>query len=284
MYQIHWGADRFEAGLRGQIERLGARPDYVMFFNDLRPERGFPAEAAEICRRFGAIPVVSQELWRWGDRRTGEGGRWLGAIARGRLDGYWREWAEGAAAFGAPVILRFGFEMNGDWFPWGGRPEAFVAAWRQVWKIVREAGADNVLFLFSPNVVWDPEREETRIPPYHPGDAFVDLLGLDGYNFGDGHSPWHRWQSYEEVFGASVATMARWPQPLLLAEVGCADDPRKAAWLAEFLEAFRADDRLAGFIYFNHHNPRKNEPDWRLESDPRSLEAFRSELAGPGRD
>jgi len=70
--------------------------------------------------------------------------------------------------------------------------------------------------------------------------------------------------------------MAQWPQPLYLAEIGCADGPRKAEWMADFLKSVRGDSRLSGFIYYNFADGKNNEPDWRLDSDPRSLAVFRN--------
>ena len=35
---------------------------------------------------------------------------------------------------------------------------------------------------------------------YYPGDAYVEWIGVDGYNFGDDHDQWHKWSSFEAVF------------------------------------------------------------------------------------
>ncbi|MEM6912271.1 MAG: glycosyl hydrolase [Verrucomicrobiota bacterium] len=275
-YQIHWRTDQFRQGIAEQIQALGAKPDYILFFNDLHPRRGFPSEAAQTCQEFGAIPVISQELALWGKRSQSL----LEEINGGQFDGFWRDWARAALAHGGQVLLRFGFEMNGDWFSWGQQPEAFVAAWKRVHGIVRgEFGAENVRFLFSPNVVWT-DQPLVQLEPYYPGDDFVDLLGLDGYNFGDHFDRWHRWQSYQEIFETSIETISQWNKPLLLAEIGCAHGPRKAQWLESFLEAFAQDERLAGFIYYNHGDGKNGEPNWRLDSDPDSLAVVRHYLQG----
>ena len=209
VYQIHWGVERFEAGLKKQIEQLGDTPKHVLFFRDMHPKRGFPTAAAEVCKKYGATPVVSKELWLWGERR-GKRNDWLAHINSGKTDAYWREWAKKAKAFEADVVLRFGFEMNGDWFGWGQQPEAFKTAWRRVYTIIRnDEGADNVQFMFSPNVEWDDTKKLTAIELYYPGDEFVDLLGLDGYNFGDSHSESHHWNTYKEVFEKSIEKMSR---------------------------------------------------------------------------
>lgn len=277
-YQIHWGIERFEAGLKKQIDQLGASPKYVLFFRDMHPKRGFPTPAANACKKYGATPVISQELWLWRERHANHS-NWLENINSGKTDDYWREWAKNAKAFEADVILRFGFEMNGDWFSWGQQPEAFVAAWRRVYSIVRnDEGAHNVQFMFSPNVEWDETRKLTAIELYYPGDEFVELLGLDGYNFGDSHSKSHRWQTYHEIFEKSIENMGQWKKPLILAEIGCADDPRKAQWMKKFLDAVKADSRVEGFIYFNHFDPNKGEPNWLLNSDPETLQVFKKAM------
>lgn len=284
LYQIHWGAESFEAGLKEQIELLGARPNYVMFFRDLSPHRGFPTQILEICHRYEAIPVINQELWMW-RKRQADDHNWLEQINQGIYDAYWTTWAEAASAYQHTVVLRLGFEMNGDWFSWGQQPEAFIAAWQRIHQIIRsKVGADNVQFMFSPNVEWDANKPLSAIELYYPGDAYVDLLGLDGYNFGDHHSAWHTWQSYSEIFEASIAKMSQWPQPLFIAEIGCADGPRKAEWMVDFLQDFTQDERLSGFIYYNFNDGKRNEPDWRLNSDPNTLKVFQNYLSKSNRN
>ena len=59
----------------------------------------------------------------------------LKAIASGHYDPYLSHFAEAVRAYGHPVILSFGHEMNGNWYSWGYRhtsPAVFVAAWRHI--------------------------------------------------------------------------------------------------------------------------------------------------------
>jgi len=63
------------------------------------------------------------------------------------LDGYLRSYARHVRAFRYPVIIGFGHEMNGFWYPWGFghvRPRTWIAAWRHVVTVFRRQGADNV--------------------------------------------------------------------------------------------------------------------------------------------
>lgn len=51
---------------------------------------------------------------------SGYEGRVLEAIMNGDYDKYIDGWAASMRTFGKPVLLRFGHEMNGDWYPWSG--------------------------------------------------------------------------------------------------------------------------------------------------------------------
>ena len=279
IYQIRWENDHFAQSLEEQIKELGAVPKHVLFFRDMKPNEGFPTKTAEICKEHGTIPVISQELWLYSEKKEDQDkSDWLGKINSGETDDYWRKWAEDAKAFEDEVIIRFGFEMNGDWFAWGQQPEPFKKAWQRVYKIVREdEGAQNVQFMFAPNVEFD-ETDLVQMAPYYPGDEFVELLGLDGYNFGDSGKEGEKWQTYNEVFEKSIAKMSLVEKPLILSEIGCTDGPGKAEWMRDFLERVRADSRVQGFIYYNNHDPKKEVQNWELDSDPETLKTFKTAI------
>ncbi len=160
IYQILWSPGQFERELDQQLAQLGGKPQYVMFFRDLFRERGFPLEAVKICDQRGLIPVISYEPAPWHAREDTGG---LGDIAGGDWDAYFRQWAQAAAGWGKPVIFRFGFEMNGDWFAWGRKPQQFKAAWRRVHHLFRQAGAENIKWMFARNVV--PENSAVSQHP-----------------------------------------------------------------------------------------------------------------------
>lgn len=276
LYQILWHRAQFTDQLDQALTTLapaGTAPRWVLFFRDLGANRGFPLGAVEAAHARGLTPIISLELTIWG-----RGGDYLQAINDGQYDDWFRAWGTGAAAWGRPVLMRFGFEMNGDWFGWGQRPEAFVAAWRRAHRLISDTGADQVQWLWSPNVLYGEQTLETGFTPYYPGPAYVDLVGLDGYNFGDHHSQWHSWQSYGDVFGPSIDAITTFPHPLLISEIGCADDPRKAAWLADALTAIEADPRITGLVWFNLDKRSEGEADWRLDSDPETLAVWRDWL------
>ncbi|MCZ6673767.1 MAG: glycosyl hydrolase [Verrucomicrobia bacterium] len=278
-HHVEWGVYEMLTRRYSWEDRLdqaekdfGIRPQFVLFFRDLNTGRGFPAERVENAHAREMTPVISLEISRWG---RGNDTGYLKEVTEGKFDKFFRQWAKDAKACGLAVILRFGFEMNGDWFPWGNQPESFINAWRRVYNIFKELECNNIQWMFSPNVLWAKRTAKKDLYNYYPGDAYVDVIGLDGYNFGDHYDKWHKWQTYEEVFESSIRACMKFNKPLYISEIGCADDLRKSAWIKDFLGKISKDERIKGFIYFNHFNPRKQEPNWRLDSDEDSLRIFR---------
>ena len=195
-------------------------------------------------------------------------------IADGERDAYILSWAEGAKAFQKPIYLRPFPEMNGDWTHWHGDAPTLVRAWRRIVGLFRQVGADDVRFVWSPNATDQPATPENRMELYYPGKDVVDVLALDGYNWGTTRS-WSSWQSFEEIFRVPYGRItALGPQPVWIAETACAEQGGpKHAWIADMF-ATQAFPRLAAIVWFNENK----EADWRINSSPRALAAFKEEL------
>lgn len=170
--------------------------------------------------------------------------------------------------------------MNGTWYPWsigvsGNTADDYRAAWLRMHSIFDDAHADNVRFVWAPNV---RTAGTTDFTTAFPGHDHVDYLGLDGYNWGEGAG--HRWQWPEELFSTSLTTLARLDsdRPILVTEVASADGAApddKATWIRRFFGIVEATDRLDGALWFQTDKER----DWRFNSTPQSLNAFRESTA-----
>ncbi len=268
VYEDIWNPAHYPAKLDACIRSLGSAPKYVLVFRDL--VRPFPVSI--IASRPDITFIISLELCEWEHPRE----KYLDRIVSGEYDSFFRKWAHDAASAKSVFLLRFGFEMSGKWFSWGGQPDLFRKAWAHVHGIFRNEGATNARWVFSPNVLFGTMSAEQDIQPYYPGDSLVDWVALDGYNFGDNHDAYHRWSSYSEIFEKSIRIMSRFPKPLLLAEVGCADDRRKPEWMKDFLSAVSRDRRVRGFVYFNYDKRSENEPNWALDSDSVTYSIFKT--------
>ncbi len=268
-----WAKDStYAAGLQSEINALGTSPSYAMYFVDR--DGGFPKDIVHFNAQRKIHTILSQELVRYSAR---DDFHTLDSILTGRWDGYFHRFAKEARASHQPIYYRFGYEMNGDWVVWGEQPEKFVKAWRRVWKIFKDEKASNVQFVFSANVVWDEKTVKADIVPYYPGDKYVDIVGLDGYNFGDSYSRKHKWKSFTDVFQASLEGLKKsFPKkPVWITEIGCAEGLGKADWIQDFFSHFNADPALSVFVWFNENKQYAGEPNWRFDSDMDSANKFR---------
>lgn len=197
------------------------------------------------------------------------------AILNGRHDDYIRSWAAGfAAREDGPWYLRPMHEMNGNWYPWsggvaGGNPDEYKAAWIHMHDLFTAAGVTNVEW------VWCPLVDDISGPfeDYYPGDEYVDVLCLDGYNWGTTDPAFGGWRSVESVFDDAYDRLtALGDQPVWFGEVGSAPEGGdKAAWTAELLSNSRYD-RLEAVIFFGLDKER----DWRVQTDPEVAAAIRN--------
>lgn len=82
-----------------------------------------------------------------------------------------------------PIVFRPWHEMNGHWFWWGDpncNPENYTALWQKTVELLRDKHKlHNLLYTYSPNQI---ENRDDYLK-YYPGDDFVDMLGIDMYDF-----------------------------------------------------------------------------------------------------
>ena len=149
----------------------------------------------------------------------------------GLHDAYLDQVAAAARAFPYVMYVRPWPEMNGDWTSFqptpagekehGGTPEEFVAAWRYVVTYLRDRGATNLRWVFNPTT--DTYEGTTDIRAIYPGDDYVDVLGLDGYNWGNTGLSWGQWRTFEDIYREQYDRLvALHPTaPVWICEVGC---------------------------------------------------------------
>ncbi len=209
----------------------------------------------------------------------------------GAHDAYLRTIGRLAAQYPYPIYVRPWPEMNGDWQPYqptargqqpyGGTPAEFVSAWRHVVDTVRAAGGTRVRWVFNPYAATYPGATDVR--SLWPGRGYVDVLGMDGYNWGGGPAPW---QSFGEVFAGIYSELSALDPalPIWVCETAsrepAVDDgavalpgESKRAWVADMF-AQQGFSRIEALVWFDE----RKERDWRFDSSPGALAAFRGAL------
>jgi mannan endo-1,4-beta-mannosidase len=199
----------------------------------------------------------------------------VASIAAGGSDAYLRSYADAVVAFGHPVILSFGHEMNGTWYPWGyghASPAMFVAAWRHVVRVFRAAGAANVSWLWAVNSI-EGEGAASSLSQWWPGAAWVTWTGIDGYYY-------QATDTFGSVFGSTIALIRTFSSaPLLIAETAVGTTTDRESQIGALFAGVRAE-RLAGVVWFDAaQHAGLYHQDWRLEDDPAALAAFTAAAA-----
>ena len=122
-----------------------------------------------------------------------------------------RRFAREAIAFGHPFLFRLNNEMNSDWTNYSGvvnmqDPDIFVEVWRLIYEIFEEEGVDNAIWIWNPHDRSYPPAEWTNYLTYYPGDEYVQMLGITGYNNGTYYAQRNNeyWREFDEIYGEIV--------------------------------------------------------------------------------
>jgi endoglucanase len=221
----------------------------------------------------GYIPLVTWEPW------VGAAGVSIDDIANGAHDSMIRSRAQSSAAIGQRFFLRWGHEMNGNWYPWDGSHNGanasagakYIAAYRHIHDLFVNAEAANVVWVFCPNVDSVPGDAWNQWSNYYPGDTYVDWMAFDGYNWGTVQTG-SSWRTFTSIAGAIYAGLAGKGKPIMIAETASTElGGDKAAWIAGVLPALAGSYPSIRALVWFHMN---KETDWRADSSSPAREAF----------
>ena len=218
----------------------------------------------------GRIPFVNWEVFNAS----------LDDIIGGVYDNMLAQRARDAKAIGKQIFVDFGAEMNGDWSPWGGAQngksaDKYVAAYRHVHDALAEA--DNITWLWCPNVTDEPREAWNAAMNYYPGDDYVDWTCVDGYNWGNAGGA--GWQRFEEIFEDIYPQLAAKNKPIMIGEMASAESGgNKAEFINGIVPTLKSKFPLIkGLVWFDINK----ETDWRISSSPESEAAFIEMAADP---
>ncbi|HXU63821.1 MAG TPA: glycosyl hydrolase [Polyangia bacterium] len=221
----------------------------------------------------GRIPLITWEAW---DDSVGAS---LTAIAGGTYDSMITARAQAVKSFGQKFFLRWGHEMNGNWYPWDGSHNGasaaaattFISAYRHIHDLFVAAGATNALWVFCPNVDSVPSDSWNQWQNYYPGDAYVDWMGFDGYNWGTVQTT-STWQSFPTIAGRIYAGLAAKGKPIMIPETASTElGGDKAAWIAAIVPSLQTMfPNVKALAWFEMNK----ETDWRAESSSAAQTAF----------
>jgi mannan endo-1,4-beta-mannosidase len=238
-------------------EAAGRQPNLVGYYSGWA--QPFEASYAQMIRRHGVIPFVQIDPTLAS----------VAGIAAGDYDIYLRTYANAVRAFGHPVVIGFGHEMNAPWYSWGYgnvAPSTFVAAWQHIVTLFRAQGAENVTWL------WTLQADEPGTGPvasWWPGAGYVNWVGIDGYYYRPS-------DTFTNVFGKTIDQVRQFTdKPVLLSETAVGPDAGQALKIPDLFAGMHKYKTL-GLVWFDKaQSGSVLHQDWRLEGNPVAEFSFR---------
>ena len=235
-------------------DQLGRPLDIVQVYHQWDDD--FPSEADKAFVAEGRTLLLS---WSGDDTRV---------IVSGRYDQLIEQRAEEVKELGAPVLIRWRWEMNRPNLQgsvWSGAD--FVAAWKHIRTIFTRVGATNAGWVWCPTATG---FDATQGPSYYPGDDQVDWLCTDVY-------PGPDYRSFADVASEFMAWAAGHDKPVLIGEYGAEDgEPgQRTAWLNASATFAKTHPQIKGLVYFDaRHQDNGRDRDFSLVPGTTPWKAF----------
>ncbi|QXM05316.1 glycoside hydrolase family 26 protein [Crassaminicella indica] len=168
-------------------------------------------------------------------------------ILDGKYDDYFQRYAKKIKEFNHPILFRLNNEMNGDWCVYSSYYSSkdtnlYKEVWRYVYKIFEENGVDNVLWVWNPNDVSFPNFKWNHYLNYYPGDQYVDIIGLTGYNTGTYYQG-EKWREFDEIYPQLYSEyISIFEQPFMITEFGSNEiGGDKVKWINDMFDGFSSN-------------------------------------------
>jgi len=206
-----------------------------------------------------------------------------------------RQFARDAKAFGKPFLFRLNNEMNSDWVSFGAPatmndPDVFIGIWRRIYRIFEEEGVNNAIWIFNPNNNSFPPQNYNHMLAYYPGNGYVHMFGITGYNTGtyyaaENNEKWFEFeQLYDRIHYVSDPYFGKFPW--IITEFGSSSiGGDKPQWIRSMFDVINKYGVIKAAVWFNADDmdPRPEFKDvaarpYRLDETPETIEAFREGL------
>ncbi len=203
-------------------------------------------------------------------------------IIKGEADSYLKEYAAAVKSYGKEIWLRPFHEANGDWYDWGiakegagNTEQTLIDAWKHVVTIFRDLGVTNVKWVWTTNCT---NSGSATFTGWFPGDDWVDMVSIDGYNWGTAQS-WSRWTSFTDVFTPAYKALSISQKPLFIAEFSSSEHGGdKAQWITDmFNDIPEKFPRIFALMWFSQ--TKSAEADWAVNTSEAALNAWKEGIS-----
>jgi hypothetical protein len=253
----------YEEALELRNAQLGRKHRIVHLFYGWNDQ--LPSSIPYLPR--GSYPLIS---WRGVKYRD---------ILNGKSDALIARAAQRLRDLGRPLMMRWGWEMNGGWYDWGGAKngqdtDGYISCHRRLHRIFGEQGADNVAWVWSPNWNYNPREAWNRTEEYYPGDEYVDWVGVSGYNLHQ-ESPSTLFDTIYQQYSPV--------KPIIITETGAMEKggSTKADWIADFRKYVEQRPAIGAVSWFDTDTHFSYPEKWRVDTDPKSLATYKAMANSP---
>lgn len=211
------------------------------------------------------------------------------AILNGEYDSWLKAYARAIKDFGKPVLFRLNNEMNGDWCSYSAYHSSkdtglYIATWRYIYQLFREQGVDNALWVWNPHDVSFPNFKWNHYLTYYPGDDYVDIVGLTGYNTGT-YYPGEKWRGFKQIYDPLYQEYsAVFPhKPFMITEFGSNSvGGDKVAWINDAFRYMKEYKQIKVMIWWNGIDWDGTKPAriYRIDQTPAVINAVKQGLQG----
>ena len=134
--------------------------------------------------------------------------------------------------------------------------------------IFTRIGAKNIVWVWSPNIIWN---DSTNLAELHPGNSYVDWIGLSGYYGTPGTL---LYKSFDATFAKTIAQLRRFTsKPLVITETGATNvSGLMAHWITQMFRQLPTHTGIIGVIWFEAFRV----IDWQVTDYPAAAAAFRA--------
>ena len=213
--------------------------------------------------------LVTVEPWTDAPDGLAGGENLFGSILAGDHDSRIKAVCGEFAGAGAPVLVRFGHEMEDvtGRYPWARSDAAgYGRAFRHFVDTCRTVAP-------AAKFVWSPKGER-KLHRYYPGHDYVDYVGLSVYALQAWDLDRYGVQrTFSDVVAEKYDRVTRYGKPVIIAEFGIfGDKAYKDRFFGDFRQSLPEFAWLAALVYFNDKEPHfwpegYGSPDWRVMTD-----------------
>ena len=181
-------------------------------------------------------------------------------------------WANTIKSRGGNVLVAYSHEPEISSKKWMGSSTDFKAAYAKFVNIFRGQGTTNVKFVLQ-LTAWSyrsGSSDPGNVAKWYPGDAYVDVLGADAYNWYTCGAGRGKWVELNTLVDPVLRFAKAHNKMIALPEWGATANPRRQQWMSNAKNYLIANESwIAAAYYFNRPptNPNSQDCRWTLTTN-----------------